>query len=95
MDKDNVRDLTLYRLNRMYKDSRSREEIDLLAEFIASYEDGIVGVVWVCGEPRFYDIDDSPEYGATVEEVLEFTKDTEDQIFDIDDAMEHLGLPEE
>ncbi len=93
---NNVVDFTHYKLMMMLTDSTDAEEVELLMNFIEQYEEGSIGVVWVGGEPRFFDVAE-PEANVSLEDIIQEVRnldELENMIFDEQDAIDNLGLVE-
>ncbi len=98
---NNVVDFTYYKLMRMLEDVYQGDEQELLMQLIEGYMENSVGVVWVGGEPRFYDLEDNPEECTSLKEILELEDELLENYLDgdfdeyVQEAIEELGLREE
>ena len=68
----NVYDFTYYKLMSILDSPEiANDEKELLMQLVDGYLEGSVCVVWVSGEPRFYDSGDAETESTTIKDILE------------------------
>jgi len=96
-----VYDFTYHKLMKMLDGLTTGDEIELMMQLIDGYLEGLVGVVWVSGEPRFFDVNDESDEYSSMEDMLQLEEDLTDSYFEgaldsyIEEAIEEFGLRED